>query len=215
MNLHSRTWLAAAAGVAVVVAVIVLIFGYSSPPQFPSLYEAGAPALEGAVAHQEFGPEDCVWVLDVATGDSQEVFCDSWAWAESWDENGNLRIHAGNGHEQVWVVDPDTGTVLGAEAVEDGPPPEDEGGPPPEEELPLRSRSAEGRVTLTYGAGTDAVTLIDIDAPRNYRFHMYGLTGEGDYAWVCDSEDRLLVVSMDGSSGPWLVAEDISDPIWK
>ncbi len=215
MNRQSGTWLGAAAGVAVVVAVVVLIFGYNAPPEFPSLYETGVPTVAGTVAHLEYGPEDCVWILDVATGQSEELFCDSWAWPESWDEDGNLRVHAGNGHEQIWVVDPETGVVLGSDDIWDGPPPEDEEGPPLEEGRLLRSRSSEGRVTLNYGSGSGEVTLIDVEAPRNYRFHTYGITADAAHAWVCDSEDRLLVVALDGSGGPWVVADGISDPVWK
>lgn len=206
MTRQSRMWLAAATGVAVVVAVVVLIFGYVSPPQFPSLYEAGAPTIEGSVAHVDFGPEECVQLLDVATGESHELYCDNWVWPESWDEDGNLRVHAGNGREHVWVLDPNTGTVLGTGDLGVGPQPYD---------ASLRSRSAEGRAKLMYGTAASEVTLIDVAAPGNYSFYLYGITADGEYAWACDSEDRLVVVALDASGGPWLVAEGISEPVWK
>ena len=214
MTRQQHLWLAAAGAAAAVIVVVVLAFGYTSPPSFPSLYDDG-PEIEGLVAHLDFGPQDCVSILDVSSGLSEELYCDSWVWAERWDEDGNLLIHAGNGHEQIWVLDPETGAVLDRSAIQDGPPMEDEGGPGVHEESELRMRSIDGRVTLTRGTGEDAVTIIDLEAPRNYTFFMYGLTDDGSYAWICDSEDRLLVTSLDGTGGPWLVAEGISDPIWR
>ncbi len=213
MTRQQHLWLTAAAAAAAVIVVSVLAFGYNRPPDFPSVYDGG-PEVQGLVAHQEYGQEDCVWVLDVSTGSSEELYCDSWAWAEGWDSDGNLLVHAGNGQEQVWVLDPATGAILGSVDVWHGPP-EDEGGPPPPEQTELHSRSSDGNATLTYGTGGDAVTIIDVEAPRNYAFYAYGVMDDGSHAWVGDSEDRLLVVSLDGRSGPWLVAEGISDPIWR
>ncbi len=215
MKRESRLWLIAAGAVAVVVAAVVLVFGYTRPPGFPDMYSDGGPSITGTFAYLEYGPEDCVWVFDVATGESRELYCDNWAWPESWDDDGNLRVHAGNGHEQVLIVELATGDIIGTTDPWEGPPPDDEGGPPPEEVPILRSRSSDGRVTLTHGTGPDAVTVIDIEAPRNYSFYAYGLTDDGNHAWVCDSEDRLLVAALDGNSEPWLVTDGVSDPIWK
>lgn len=215
MTRESRWWLAAAGLVAVVVAAAVLLFGYNRPPAFANLYSDGGPTISATVAYLEYGSEDCVWVLDVATGDSHELYCDDWVWPEHWDDDGNLWVHGGNGHEQIWILDPATGEVVGSADPWEGPPPHDEGGPPPPEEPALRSRSADGRVTLTHGVGVEATAVIDIEAPRNYAFYSYGVTADGNYAWVCDSEDRLLVVALDGESDPWLVSGGISDPVWK
>lgn len=205
MTRQSRILLAAAAAVSVVVAGAVLLFGYNSPPQFPSLYEPGAPTVDGHVAYVEYGREDCVWVLDVANGESEELYCDAWVWPEGWDADGNLVVHTGDGQDQMWVVDPNTGDVLGAGDFE---------ALPPSSRGSLRSRSNEGRATLTYGSGEDEVTLIDVEAPRNYNFLSYGITANKTYAWVCDSEDRLLIVPLDGSDGPWLVGGGVGDPLW-
>lgn len=206
MTRDSRLWLWAAGGVAVAVAAVVLIFGYNSPPSFPSLSEQSGMTIEGTVAYMEFGREDCVRLLDVASGSTEDLYCDNWVWIEGWDEDGNLAVHADDGRDQTWVLDPDTGEVLdSADSV----------GPPPRRDSSLRSRSIEGRVTLTHGVGESAVTLIDVEAPGNYGFHGYGITADGAYAWVSDSEDRLLLVTLDGNAGPWLVAEGISDPHWR
>lgn len=214
MTRESRLWLGGAGGIAVVVAAVVLIFGYNSPPGFPDLREQDGVTVEGTVAYMDYGREDCVRILDVATGGTDELYCESWVWIEGWDADGNLRVNAGNGYEQTWVLDPETGEVLGVGEGRDALPP-DEGGPPPADDERLRSRSTEGRATLLLGSGDDQVTVIDVEAPRNYAFHSYGITADGEYIWVSDSEDRLLLVALDGSRGPWLVAEEIADPYWK
>ena len=51
MTRDSRLWLWAAGGVAVAVAAVVLIFGYNSPPSFPSLSEQSGMTIEGTVAY--------------------------------------------------------------------------------------------------------------------------------------------------------------------
>ena len=206
MSRESRLWLGAAGAVAVVVAGVVLVFGYTSPPRFPSLYDDGGPTIEASVAYVEYDREDCVFVLDAATGETRELYCDNWVWLESWDGDGNLRIRAGNGDEGAWVVDPDTGAILGTEET---------GEEPPRRDSSLRSRSVEGRAMLVHSSGETETILIDVEAPRDYGFYRYGITTDAEYAWVCDSEDRLIVVALDGTSGPWLVAEGISNPLWK
>lgn len=204
MSRESKLWLTAAAVVAVAVLGIVVVFGITNPPSFPSLYDGG-PTVEGAVAYVEGGPDECVNVLDVATGVSREVYCADWLWLEGWDGDGNLRVNAGNGIERTLVVDPVTGAV-----IESGGP----AGDPPSYVESLQSSAREGHVTLTYTGSGAAVTLIDVDGPRNYAFWNTGITADERYAWVSDSADRLLLVALDGTAGPWLVAENVPDARW-
>ena len=209
MTRESKLWLGAAGIVVVLVVAVVLVFGTTAAPDFPSLYEAGAPTIEGAVAFVEYGPDDCVHVLDVASGEAHEAYCDNWLHLEGWDSDGYLRIHSGNGHETVSVVDPATGTVIEWGSYIEG------------DVVPrrypdsLRARSTNGHVTLVHDSADGARTLIDVEGPRNYAFWEYGVTPGDNYVWVCDSEDRILVVALDGSAGPWIVAEGVSQPAWK
>lgn len=205
MNRQSKMWLTAAGAVAVTATALVLLFGITFAPDFPSLYDGG-PTIEASVAYVDYGRQDCVLVLDVATGESREVFCDDWLWLEGWDRDGHLRVQSPGDHDRVSVVDPDTGRVVTTGDLPGEPPPYARG---------LSTSSDNGRATLTYRTLGLETTLIDVEGPRNYSFLDYGLPGDDTYAWVCDSEDRLLVVALDGSGGPWLVAEEIAEPAWR
>ena len=205
MSRESKLWLVVAAIVSAAVVGVVLGFGIHTAPHFLSLYDGG-PTVQGTVAYVEYGREDCVHVLDVATGESRQVYCSDWLWLEGWDGDGNLRVQSGDGGERVSIVDPETGAVMAQG---------DFAGERPWSVATLTATSDGGHVTLKYRGGDTAVTLIEADGPRNYAFRQYGITDDQQYAWVCDSEDQLLVVALDGSSGPWLVAGSVPDAIWK
>ena len=211
MPRSSKLWLGAAGIVVVVVVAVVLLFGTTAAPDFPSLYEAGAPTIEGTVAYVEYGPDDCLHVLSVATGESEELLCERGLWVEAWDSDGNLRVHrSGPRFEELVLVDPATGAVVSArEFTPDEEPPFHQ--PRSEADRSLRASSRDGHVTLSY---REAV-LIDVEGSRDYSFWDYGVTEDEAYAWVCDSEERVLVVALDGSGGPWIVAEGINELRWK
>jgi hypothetical protein len=206
MNRESKLWLTGAGAVAIVVLAVIALFGIRRLPEIASLYDPGTPSLSGSVAYIDSGHAECVNVLDVATGESREVYCADWLWLEGWDSDGNLRVQSGDGADRVLVIDPTTGAVVSSGDI---------GGMRPEDTESLYARATGGRATLTYGGPGGEVTLIDVDGPRDYAFWNYGLTDDGRYVWVCDSENRLLVVASDGSGGPWLVADDIRDPAWR
>jgi hypothetical protein len=202
---ESKLWLAAAGVVAVSVLTIVIVFGIRTAPHFPSLYDGG-PTVQGAVAYVDYGRDECVQVLDVATGESRQIYCADWLWLEGWDRDGNLRVQTGDGGERVSIIDPTTGAVIAQG---------DFAGEGPRSVDSLMATSDDGHATLSYSGGDTEVTLLEADGPRNYAFYQYGITDDQQYAWVCDSEDQLLVVALDGSSGPWFVAADINEAAWK
>lgn len=211
MSREARLWLSAAGVVVVITVAVVLLFGVSSAPRFPSLYTEGAPTIEGTLAWVEWGPDDCVHVLDVATGDSEELLCERGLWLEGWDSDGNLRVHITGPHfEELVLVDPATGVVVSTrEFTPDEEPPFDQ--PRSEADRNLRSTSRDGHATLSY----QEAVLIDVEGARDYSFWDYGVTEDEAYAWVCDSEERVLVVALDGGGGPWVVAEDIGELRWR
>ena len=211
MSRDAKLWLSDAGSVVAITVAVVLLFGISSAPKFPSLYAEGAPTIEGAVAWVEWGRDDCVHLLDVATGESEELLCERGLWLEGWDSNGNLRVHrTGPRFEELVLVDPATGAVVSTrEFTPDEEPPFDP--PRSEADRSLRSSARDGHATLSY---REAV-LIDVEGSRDYSFWEYGVTEDEAYAWVCDSEERLLVVALDGSGGPWIVAEGINELRWR
>ena len=160
MNRESQLWLLGAGGVAAVVLAVVLIFGLSFAPEFPSVYEEG-PAVDGTVAYVEYGSDDCLYVLDVASGEERELYCDDWLGFEGWDSDGYLRVHSGNGYEHESAIDPVTGDVV--EWGEFLP-----AAIAPRRQSPLlRARSEEGRATLIYDGPDGEITLIDVGGPRD------------------------------------------------
>ena len=215
MNREAKLWLFGAGGVAVVVLAVVLIFGLNFAPEFPNLYEEDGPTIQGTVAYMQYEHDDCVNVLDVGTGEAIEPYCDDWLWLEGWDQDGNLQILRGGGHsEELLTLDPDTGAVLdsGEFRPDEDPRPEQ---PVAEAARRIRVSSQEGHATLSYRSGDSETILIDVDGSRVYGFGEYGVSADEKYAWTCDSEHRLLVVALDGTSGPWVVAEDVSELRWK
>jgi hypothetical protein len=205
MKRESAPWLIAAGVVAAVVLTIVVVFGITNPPDFPSLYDGG-PTVEATVAYVDYGRDECVHLLDVATGASRELYCDDWLWIEGWDDDGDLRVQSGGGIDRVSVINPDTGAVIASSDFS--------GKPPPYVET-LRATSHDGHATLVYTGDATEVTLIDVAGPRGYGFGRYGITDDGEYAWVSDSADRLLLVGLDGSNGPWLVADNVPEATWR
>jgi hypothetical protein len=202
-----RMLLLGAAGVATAVSVIVVSLGIELAPRFPSLYEDG-PAVPGTVAYVAEGRNECLVVLDVATGEERVVTCSPWLYLEGWNQDGNVVIHSEDSRDRAAVMDPVTGAVVLRGAPFAGVPP----GEPP---APLWTTSGDGHATLTFHEGGSDTVLIDVDGPRNYAFWSTGLTPDGRYAWAVDSEDRLLVAPVDGTGGPWVVAEGVRDVAWK
>lgn len=187
------------------ITVVVVAFGIRLPPHYPSLYDRG-PVVAGTVAYVEQDGNECLNVLDVAGGEKRTLVCSAWMYLEGWDREGNLVIHSAETRDRPAAIDPATGEVLirgGSSGVL---------APAGAERLQTSSRN--GLATLVLH-GTDAdTTLIDAKGPRDYSFWSAGLVATGDYAWVVDSENRLLLVAIDGG-GPWVVLTDVRDVSWR
>jgi hypothetical protein len=195
-----------AAVVGVVALVVIVLFGLRFGPDFPDLYQDGGPTIEGSVAFSVDDDDTCVQVLDVATGGQTEIYCSELVWIEGWNKAGDLVVHQAEMFDYVLVIDPVTGAVEPTGADDDVV---------PSEVSALRANSAEGHATLTYVGPESSTILIDVDGPRDYRFYDRGITADENWVWVVDSENRLLVVATDGSSGPWLVADGVHEVAWK
>jgi len=206
MNRHSQLMLWGAVGIGVAAVAVILLFGLRFGPGFPDLYADGGPTIDGTVAFVTEDDDTCAQVLDVATGEQREIYCSQHVWIGGWDGDGNLVVHEEDVYQNVLTIDPVTGDVVSTGTV---------GDIPPVGTSSLRAASSGGHATLSYVGAGSSVVLIDAEGPRNYRFLDRGLTAEGKWAWVLDSENRLLVVALDGSSGPWVVKEGIHEVSWK
>lgn len=207
MSRQSQLMLWGAAVVGVVAVGVIALFGLRFGPDFPDLYKDGGPTIEGSVAFSVEGDDMCVQVLEVATGEQREVYCSDVVWIEGWNSAGNLVVHQEEMYDNVLVIDPVTGDVEPTGPNDDVA--------PTDYWSELRANSADGHATLIYVSPESSTILIDVDGPRDYRFYDRGITADEKWAWVVDSEDRLLVVALDGSSGPWLVKSGVHEVAWK
>lgn len=206
MNRQSQLMLWAAGVVAVVAGAVIVLFGLRFGPDYPGLYADGGPTIEGTVGFVTDDDDMCAQVLDVATGDERELYCAEHVWIEGWSSTGNLIVHQEDVYSNVLAIDPATGDVIST-----GP----ENDVAPTTSHTLRASSADGHATLVYVGPESSTVLIDVDGPRDYRFYDRGLTADEKWAWVLDSENRLLVVAVDGSGGPWLVRDGVHEVAWK
>jgi len=206
MKRSQKILLGAAAAVVVTITGIVVTFGIKLPPGYPSLYDNG-PTVAGTVAFISQDGNDCLRVLDVATGEKRTIICSSWIYLEGWNREGNLIIHSEAAEDRGTVIDPSTGQVLGRAASTAAMVSDDS-------EV-LRTTSGDGHATLLLRDDSTDTILIDATGPRNYAFWDAGLVDRGEYAWVRDSDERLLLVATDGSAGPWVVLTDARDVAWR
>lgn len=200
MTRESRLWLLAAAAVSVVVVVVVLVFGTSFPPSFPAPGENDD--LTGVLAYADSEDPHVVHVLDLESGSSIEYRCAYGYCLHHWDASGLLVVHS-EPHGDLVLVDPASGSVVPGDPA-----------PRTDREL-LTVDPVEGRLVLILGEGSATTVLLDIDVPRDYRLRNSGTSGNEEWAWFIDSEDRLIGLAVDGSSGPWLIAENAQDAAWK
>jgi hypothetical protein len=202
MTRQSRLWLLAAGTVSVAVVVVVLVFGTSMPPSFPSLSDSDVAVVMGTVAYTDGDDPDIIHVLDLAAGSSVEYRCSHRYCLHHWDASGLLAVHS-EPFGDLALVDPVSGSVV-------------PGDPSPRADLELLTTDqADGRLVLRYDDGLTRRVLLDLEVPRDYRLRNAGLSGDESWAWFVDSEGRLIGLAVDGSSGPWLLADHAHDAAWK
>jgi hypothetical protein len=211
MDGRSNRSLLAAGAVAIVAIGLVVVYGITPLPGAPGLYGDGGPAIEGTVAYTEIETErarlgergGCLFLLDLATGDVQKIKCTPSLWLSRWDASGYLVMNANTPAGPEVLVDPFTGEIV-------------RGTPEPRSDPEvLYTYRASGRISLVYDDGVEQRVLLDEAAPEEYRFIDTGISGDGLWAWVVDGSDRLLVLPVEGGSGPWLVATNVAYAAWR
>lgn len=219
-----RRTLVAAIGagvVVVVILVVIVVFGFVSPPTFPHLADQPNTGIPGRVAYlryeaRERGP--CIYVVDASGGPERSVGCDLVTHDLAWSTDGHLlALGYDTAGLEAAVLDPATGEVVGffedADALE-------------EYQRINRSRHPEaGRLITDRDAhrntsvsvlppGGGPVEIVSAEGPRDYSFFSALWSPDGRWVLIMDSSSRLLVVSADGSQGPYVLAERANSPAW-
>lgn len=213
-----------AVAVAVGVVAVILLFGLREPPSYPVLSASSTDdRLAGRIAYiREDDQRSCVVVVDLPDGARHDVACsDGGEWygggEVSWDDEGRLRLvrYEPTGPMLV-TVDPETGRELDREPVggEGKPYPEGPGTIRPGDEAELTWRSDDGSVRLLLREGDEERTLLSARGPRDYSLWDAGWSPDGRWAFVADSEQRLLLVAVTSPARTLLLTDDGHSPAW-
>jgi hypothetical protein len=208
--------LTVAAGILVVVAVVVAMFGIVAYPDTPLVLDQPDPVLPGRLAYLTWDDgEGCLHVVD-GRGNDDELTCGELGGELiRWTDTGYVAVRSWSpsGAEE-WIVDPVTGEVVDVVPVE-------RNGDRPEVPDPFQpwaetadgrvaevsSRAGDVRVTVRDGAGPRA-TVWEATGPSTYRLEGVSWSPDGDWLLVRDSRGSLLVLGADGDPSPRTWAED-------
>lgn len=219
---------ATTAGVgAVIVAVVAVLAAttrFVGVPSFASLQETPDPALRGTVAFvRRAGDETCIHLAAASGGADRRVRCrdDLEPAPLSWTDDGlvvaTVIDHDGGGPPRMIVVDPATGAVVDRRPVKDAGATDLVGGPERQDGSLLMTESGEpGQARLSVQApGGSSHVVATVEGPVDYGFTFATWSPDGRHAVVADTEERLLVVEVEGGDGTIRVlVDDASGPAW-
>lgn len=215
--------------VLVVVAVTsVLLIGIRNVPDLPTLREQPDPPVTGRLALQTWDDEEgmCIDVEELDTGERRHAFCEGMPVAPfdqpmgvnwfNWNDDGQLLLASYEGEDiRLLTFDVDTLDVVSETTL------------PPDTRPPDRRQRADGS-TLTAqwhedGRATVYVnepggtrrTLYETRGPDGYAFWSAEWSSRGDYAIVRDSEDRWIVLRVEGGDPvPRILTTDADQVVW-
>ena len=205
----------AAAVICSAVFVGVLVFGHVTYPAFASL-TAVPPDVEGRIAvlvsrGSEYDDEDCLLVIEPATGASRELRC-TYRWSEltGWSEDGYVIVTLSDESTQRSLfLDPDTGTVV-RRGFEYAPLEPAARGPGPR--LFTEGPDGVARIVEEDIDGEQRV-VYSVDGPRSYEFTQAVWSPDGRWVLALDSQERLVIVDP-RTDVAWQVTEDVSVASW-
>jgi len=217
--------------VLVLVAVAIAVLGalaQAEPPSFPSLQREPDETVSGQLAiKRSYGEQACVEVAPAGGGPSSIVRCeDGGGYIEGfdWTSDGNLavRLHFYSGrdpNELTEFYNTSNGALLRTEVgfvpiiVGRG------------RFSPARVASGDGGQTLILGGrggeafvslrrGTTETELVRVRGARDYSFEEVGWSPDGRWAFVHDSEERVVLVDVSGEKPPRLMYDNVADLVW-
>ena len=216
---------AAAVGVALAVAAVVVVFGIRNVPSFPSLTDHPDRSITGVIAFIDRSNPDsrCINIVDAAGGPVRHVPCDvTTSGSLTWTPDGRLQVRRfAAGSSQFASIDPATATVTTTGTTLPNRLP---GLVSPStsqtrtfERLDgstVRVRGHDGRPELRIVKGSSTRTILKAKGPDDYGFDTASWSPDGRWILVRDSEDRLIIVAADGPPQPRVLATHASNPVW-
>ncbi len=224
---HRRAAVLLSAAVALVVGVVVAVWGVGRLPAYPPAGEA-VPAPSGLIAYSAISEGTrCVAVRPVSGGDPVVLDCGEFTISHRWTDDGLVEVASepvGDKDDvglepgeavRVATYDPTTGEQIGSTREIDWQWPQ-----------PVRPTAADGRtadigdrvgglrITVEDRPHGEERTAVDIEAPDGY--DLWSIAWSPDDAWLyaVDSARRVLLIDPDGVDGVWIIAEEADEPTW-
>ncbi len=200
--------------------VAVLLLGGVDLPDHPDLGEtAVGEGLTGQVAvvvHQEETDQQCVDVVDLATGEQRRLTCPG-VWAViGWDGPERVVVEV-EGRQQLWL-DPTTGAVLETVAAAEPvrPLPGADRRVVTDDGSAISVRGARGRSEVeVVTADGERRTILESPSPRTYGYLDAWWAPDDRHALVLDDASRLLLVDTTRPGTAAEVADDVVDAAWQ
>lgn len=209
--------LTVAAGIVVVVASLIAMFGIVPFPDTPQLGDQPEPVPPGRLAFVSWDAgAACLHVVD-GRGNDTELACDEHldGGRVRWTETGYIAVERwGPSGPEDWIVDPVTGETVDLVPVAGG-----DGRPEIPEPFQSRAESADGRVAEVSSRSGDVrvsvrgvdgrrTTVWEATGPSSYRLDGVSWSPDGEWLLVQDSRGHLLVLGADGDPAPRIWVED-------
>lgn len=212
--------LGVAAGIVIVVAALVAVFGVVPFPTTPTVAEQPDPAVPGRLAYLVWDRDDtCLHVVD-GVGTDTEVTCGlvEHGGGLRWTDDGYVAVRTWDGAgEAERIIDPATGVTVELRPVPAGDQP---GATPPfdpdaghsrirADGWEVRTDSRSGRVTVSVGPPEGPREVVwEAAGPASYRLDEASWSPDGEWLLLRDSRGHLLVMGAEGDPAPRIWVED-------
>lgn len=199
---RSLALLVAAGTLAIVVVILVLVFGVARPPSLAALADDPDPAPSASVAWIEHdGGDPCLHVAD-PDGTRTELRCDHDVGEPiAWDADG-IHVRSWDVWDEVRVFDAETGEDVAQRTI----------GDPDVRDIhadtDVVTRTRDG--TLTVSIRTTGQVVWETEVHDTYHVRTAVRSPDGDWVALLDSADRLVVVPSDGAEEPRVWAEGVT-----
>lgn len=202
-------YLGIAAGIVILVGVLVLAFGIVRAPALDGLTDTQRTDLSGGIAWTQFNDREGCADLIVASPENayHSLVCDDQLnQVVGWTDEGIVTVSYWEDGDRLEVRDPSTGEIQSTETVRNG---WYEG---TDKDSGYSARRENGVLTLSDSSGH---TIWSVEADARYEIGQ-AIVSSPDGSWVAftDSAERLLVARTDGTEPPAIWATGVTDWSW-